>query len=128
MSESAVVAVFATLLWAIAMFSPEFAGHYVRTVQAKEVKDYVIQLVEKNGGYTTEVQSKVEEKMESYGLDESDWTISYPSGTVNYEQEFEVTVEGRYRYKVFNLLGTGLGNFEIPIVTTGTGIGKVYFR
>jgi hypothetical protein len=128
MSESTVVAVFATFLWAIAMFSPEFAGHYVRTVQAQELKDYVIQLVEKNGGYTPTVQSLVEERMESYGLDESEWSISYPSGTINYEDEFNIKVEGKYRYRVFNLLGTGVGNFEIPIVTTGKGIGKVYYR
>ncbi|WP_336883602.1 hypothetical protein [Priestia koreensis] len=128
MSEGVSVAIFAIFLWALAMFSPEFAAHATRAVQANELKEYAIQQTAKYGGYTSEVQAKIEKRMKEFNMSPSDWEVIHPANAVNMDQTFEIEVRGIYEYRVFNLLGTGVGHKDVPVKAVGSGLGQVLYR
>lgn len=127
MSESFTLAIWILVVWFLSMFTVEFAGHVARDYQIKEVKEFAIQQIADNGGYTTEVENKVKVKMAAYGLD-PEWLVVKPEAIVNFEEQFEVILEGKYTYKAFNLLGSGVGNYTVLLKDQGTGIGHVYYR
>lgn len=116
------------VLWFTSMYTVEFAGHVARDYQVKELKEFVVQQIADNGGYTSEADVKVKERMEAYGLDDTIFKISLPSGRVDYQEKFDVVISGSYTYRAFNLLGSGIGNFTVPIKDIGTGVGQVYYR
>jgi hypothetical protein len=127
MSDTIALPIWIILFWFITMLTPEFAGHVVRDYQIKEVKEYAVQQISDNGGYTTEVASKINNKMVSYGLNPN-WLVVKPDQKINWNEEFKIVIKGTYTYRSFNLLGTGIGNYTVDLKDEGTGTGHVYYR
>lgn len=127
MSDTIALPIWIIVFWFISMITPEFAGHVVRDYQIKEVKEYAVQQISDNGGYTAEVAARINAKMDSYGLD-FEWLVVKPGAVVDYQEPFDVVIEGQYTYRAFNLLGSGVGNYTVSLKDKGTGIGHVYYR
>lgn len=128
MSDSFTLAIWIVVVWFLSMFTVEFSGHIARDYQVKEVKEFAVQQIADNGGYTVEVENKVKVKMAAYGLDESIFKINAPSDRVNFQENFSFQIDGSYTYRAFNLLGSTVGNFTVLISDKGSGIGNVYYR
>lgn len=127
MSDTIALPIWIVVFWFITMITPEFAGHVVRDYQIKEVKEFAVQQISDHGGYTADVAAKINKKMKSYGLN-PDWLVVKPGSVVDYQEPFEVIIEGEYTYRAFNLLGSGLGNYTVTLLDRGTGVGHVYYR
>jgi hypothetical protein len=127
MSDTIALPIWIILFWFITMLTPEFAGQVVRDYQIKEVKEYAVQQISDNGGYTTEVASKINNKMLGYGLNPN-WLVVKPDQKINWNEEFKIVIKGTYTYRSFNLLGTGIGNYTVDLKDEGTGTGHVYYR
>lgn len=119
---------FILIFWFSSMFSVEFASHVSRDYQAKELKEYAIQEIENYGGYTQDVQAKIEKRMIRYGLKDAGYTVEAPDSKIDYLEEFDFAVRGEFKYRAFNLLGSNLGTFTVPVSSKGSGIGQVYYR
>ncbi|MEI5919532.1 DUF4320 family protein [Bacillus cereus] len=116
------------VLMGIVMFGPEFAGHAFYNVKANEVSEYAVGLAEREGGFTDNVISKVKSRMDHYNMPSDTWKIEYTQGKVDFNKELHFEISGKYQYRVFNLLNTGVGTKEVPVSSYRSGLSQVYFR
>lgn len=119
---------FVLIFWFSSMFTVEFATHVARDYQVKEVTEFATEEIQNHGGYTIEVQKNIQERMDQLGLVEAGYQVEAPSEKVNFEERFTVKIAGEYTYRAFNLLGSEVGNYTVPVSSTGVGLGQVYFR
>ncbi|MED5094548.1 DUF4320 family protein [Bacillus safensis] len=95
-----------------------------QTVVAKTTKE-----AEMQGGITPAVEQKYKELMEQYGLQDKGLKISYDkTGQKQFGDVVQMKLDGEYTFKSFNLLGTGAGQFNLPINTSDQGRSEVWYR
>lgn len=115
-------------MMAIVMFVPEFAGHAFYTVKANEVSEYAVELAERDGGFTPETIEKVKNRMDKWNMGPDSWSFEHTQGKVNFNEPLYFNLTGKYEYRVFNLLNTGVGIKEVSISSSRSGFSQVYYR
>ena len=64
-----------------------------------------------------------------YELDPDIFKLTYSStGQLQHKEKFALEVNGYFQSKTFNLLGTGIGNFKMPIYAPESGVSEVWVR
>lgn len=111
------------------LFIPELIVYGVQTDKANALAEQTTKQAELLGGITPEVQQRFNEALEEYKLDPEIFSVSYSNnGAVQRNGKFVVQVQGQYTFRTFNVLGTGLGNFSLPITATDSGVSEVWIR
>lgn len=122
-------AFFLLLALPLVVLVPDLIVYGTLNYKASSVVAQVTKEAEMMGGITTPVQDRADELIEQYGLDGQNMNLSYSStGKVNYRGRFSVELSGSYTFKSFNLLGTGIGEFTLPIKQGDTGFSEVWVR
>lgn len=108
---------------------PDLFIYGTTAYKANAVIEHVTKEAEMQGGITPEVEALFNETMEDYGLADKNFTVNYSStGAIQHRGRFEITLEGSYRFRTFNVLGTGLGSFNAPISAKDSGVSEVWVR
>ncbi|AJQ62748.1 putative secreted protein (plasmid) [Bacillus thuringiensis serovar morrisoni str. 4AA1] len=128
MSEAVQYVLFFIALMAIILFGAEFAGHTVYNTKANEISEYAVSLAEREGEFSPTVIEKVKKKLDDWNMDSGKWKMDYTKGKVDFNQPLNFTIEGKYEYRVFDLLQSGVGVKEVSITSTRSGLSQVYFR
>ena len=111
------------------LFIPELAIYGVQTNKANNLAAAVAKEAEVQGGITPEVLAFYDKKLNDYGLDPDILKLTYSStGQLQQKQKFALEVNGYFQSKTFNLLGTGVGNFKMPIYAAECGASEVWVR
>lgn len=119
---------FVMFFWFLCIISIEFTTHQTRDYQVKEIIEYAVQEIQNHGGYTETVADKITNRMDQYGLRSAGFQIEAPKSRINFQEEFDVRVQGDFTYRAFNILGSDLGNWTVHLSSSGVGSGQVYFR
>ncbi|WP_242466403.1 hypothetical protein [Bacillus thuringiensis] len=83
MQQAVTYVVFFLSLMFIIVFGVEFAGQTVVNVKANEISEYAVSLAERDGGFTPDVISKVNQKLKDSNMDSKDWKMEYTQGKYN---------------------------------------------
>lgn len=117
------------IIFPIITFVPELIVYGTLATKANSVVEQTIKEAEMTGGITPEVEEQYKKILKEYGLDDKGFSIKYDRiGKVAHRERFAVELKGSYTFKTFNLLGTGIGNFSLPIVSNDSGISEVWTR
>lgn len=123
------LAFFLLMTFSILVFIPDLIVYGTLNYKANAVVQNTTKEAEMQGGITQSVQDKYQEYLTKYGLDNKGFTISYSStGLLQQKEHFSIELKGEYTFKAFNLLGTGIGNFTLPISSYDSGISQVWLR
>lgn len=113
----------------IIVFIPELIIYGHQTAKANDLVEQTTKHAEMVGGVTPEVENRFKESLVEYGLDPKVFSVSYSSkGMIGHRAKFTVKVEGSYKFRTFNILGTGIGNFTLGIFATDSGVSEVWVR
>lgn len=117
------------ILFVFCILIPDFIIYGTLNYKANAVVESTIKEAEMQGGITGEVEQEFENFMEMYGLQNKGFEVTYSqTGEIQHLGRIQVSLEGEYRFKAFNLFGTGLGNISLPIVSSDTGRSEVWYR
>ncbi|MCF6094511.1 DUF4320 family protein [Microaerobacter geothermalis] len=114
------------------VFVPDVTAYAANLIKANQIADIAVDLAQREGGFTTQVEDALKNEMISRNMQPDEWVVTHTEGMGNYNQPMQVRIEGKYEFKVFEALGSGfiqsLGNVKIPIVVNRLGLGQVYQR
>lgn len=117
------------LVLMFSIFIPDVTIHGVKYLKVEQASKSITELIEQEGIINSNTQSEINNILTKKGLDPDEWNIIISrTGKINYNERFEVILEGQHRYQSINIMGTELGNFSVPISQTEPGYSKVYFR
>ncbi|CAI6330749.1 DUF4320 family protein [Bacillus subtilis] len=123
------LAFFFLMTMAIMVFIPDLIVYGTLSYKANTVVAKTTKEAEMQGGFTPTVEKRYQELMKEYGLDDKGMTVSYnKKGEVQYNEQVQVQIKGEYTFKSFNLLGTGVGQFKLPIESSDSGVSEVWYR
>lgn len=121
------MAFFLLMSMSIMVFVPDLIVYGTWAYKANAVVEQVTKEGEMKGGITPDVQSFQRQMERDYNLDGKGFTVTYSTeSTVHYREKFVVEYEGAYTFRAFNLLGTGIGTFTLPIHAKDTGLSEVW--
>lgn len=108
---------------------PDLVIYGTQAYKANGIVEQVTKEAEMVGGFTASVDERYEEALSQYGLEDKGFSVHYSdTGLVEHKGKFVVQVRGSYTFQAFNLLGTGIGHFTLPIVATDSGVSEVWIR
>ena len=112
------------------MLVPDFVMYSNYTVKAHNIATNAIEIAEKTGGFSDDLESYVEEQLENNNMYPDQWTVSFTEGRVDYNQPIYITLKGSYRVSAFDtIFGENEERIKnLPIQATKSGIGQVFFR
>ncbi|MCM3227709.1 DUF4320 family protein [Terribacillus saccharophilus] len=114
---------------ALVVFVPDIIVYGVQSGKANDAIQEITLDAEQQGGITNQVKANADETMKRYGLDNRGYSITYSdSGQIQHGGRFNVELDGEYTFKAFNLLGTGVGQFSLPIHSSESGSSNVWWR
>lgn len=123
------VAFFMIIAFVFVVFIPDLVVYGTLSYKANSVVEQTTKEAEMQGGVTTEVQTQFQSFLEDYGLDDKGFTVSYDkTGEIQHRGRFEVALQGQYTFRALNFLGTGVGNFSLPITAVDSGVSEVWYR
>lgn len=109
------------------VFGIEFFGYIGTDYKLKEINENAIELIQNKGGYTEEVEAKVNEWIKENNLEQYGVTVvESPAETLDWQEPFTFKIEGMYRYRAINVFGTGIGNIDATLAAKGSGASQVY--
>lgn len=125
--ESPSIMVYFVVSVILMLFGAEFFGYVASDYKLKEIKENAIELIQNKGGYTDEVEQRIEELIKKNNLEQYDVkVVKHPSATLQWQESFDFRIEGKYLYRTLNFFGTGLGNIETQLASYGSGASQVY--
>jgi len=108
---------------------PDLSIYGIQHVKANQVTEQLTREIELAGGISNDIQDTYESIMYAYGLDPDKFTLQISrEGNIEYRGKFVVAVKGNYLFKTFNILGSGVGQINLPISATDSGISEVWIR
>lgn len=123
------LAFFLMLSMVIMVFIPDLIVYGTLSYKANAVVEQTTKEAEMQGGITTSVKSFHQQIVEDYGMDDKGFNVVYSNnGPVQHRGRFTVEYNGEYTFRSFNLLGTGIGQFTLPITAKDSGISEVWQR
>jgi len=113
----------------IMVLIPDLIVYGTYSYKANTIVEQTTKEAEMQGGITQEVEEQYNKAMKRYGMDGKGFKISYDrTGKFEHRGRFEVELAGQYTFRAFNLLGTGVGQFTLPIVSKDSGVNEVWLR
>lgn len=121
---------FMSILFTIMMvLIPDLSIYGIQHVKANQVTEQLTREIELAGGISNDIQDTYESIMYAYGLDPDKFTLQISrEGNIEYRGKFVVAVKSNYLFKTFNILGSGVGQINLPISATDSGISEVWIR
>lgn len=117
------------LLFPVIVIIPDLTIYGTLAYKSNSVVEQVTKEIEMQGGITTEVEEVFQRILKEQGMTKKDFSIQYNrSGQIEHRGRFVVQFKGEYTFRAFNLLGTGIGNFTLPITSTDSGLSEVWIR
>ncbi len=117
------------LLIPIIVFIPDLIVYGTWNYKANAVVEQVTKEAEMVGGITPEVESRMQKSLKDFGLENKGFKATYDrTGQVEHRGRFTVTLKGEYTFKGFNLMGTGIGYFSLPVTSIDSGMSEVWIR
>lgn len=108
---------------------PDLSIYGMQNVKANQVTEQLTREIELAGGISNDIQDTYKSIMYAYGLDPDKFTLEISrEGNIEYRGKFVVAVKGSYLFKTFNILGSGVGQINLPISGTDSGISEVWIR
>ncbi|MGG1021165.1 DUF4320 family protein [Bacillus paralicheniformis] len=122
-------AFFFLMSMSVMVFIPDLIVYGTLSYKANTVVAKTTKEAEMQGGITASVENRYKELLKEYGLDDKGFKVSYnKKGEIQYNDPVKVEIEGEYTFKSFNLLGTGVGQFKLPIRSSDSGHSEVWYR
>lgn len=115
----------------VCLFVPDLIIYGTKVYRADSLVEMTVKEGEMKGGLTPEVQAQFYKQLENYGLDkdEKGYKVDFDNpGQITRMDKFSVNFETQYTFTTFNLLGTGIGQFTLPIKSIDSGINEVWLR
>lgn len=123
------IAFFMFFAFIFVVFIPDLIVYGTLSYKANSVVEQTTKEAEMQGGITSSVQNQVQSFIKDFGLEDKGFTITYDStGQMQHRERFEVSLQGQYTFRAFNFLGTGIGNFSLPITAVDSGVSEVWYR
>lgn len=117
------------LFFPVIVMVPDLIIYGTWAYKSNSIVEQVTKEAEMLGGITPEVENRFNEALADYGLTDKGFTIEYDrTGQLQYRDRFTVQLKADYTFTAFNLLGTGVGKFTLPITATDSGISEVWIR
>lgn len=117
------------LLLPIMVFIPDLIVYGTWNYKANAVVEQVTKEAEMVGGITPEVESRMQQSLKEYGLEGKGFTATYDrTGLVEHRGRFVVELKGKYTFKGFNIMGSKIGHFSLPITSIDSGMSEVWIR
>ncbi|MEQ2529120.1 DUF4320 family protein [Bacillaceae bacterium CLA-AA-H227] len=123
------IAFFLLISFSIMVFIPDIIVYGTWTYKANSIVEKVTKEAEIQGGVTPSVEAHYNQIIKDYGMEDKGFTVKYSQkGQIQHQGRFTVEFEGAYTFRSFNLLGTGIGNFTLPIKANDSGRSEVWYR
>lgn len=120
---------FMLITFSFIVFVPDLIVYGTLTYKANAVVEKTTKEAEMQGGVTTSVEEEFQKIMSKYGMQDKDFKVAYDrKGTIEHRGHFEVRLQGEHTFRAFNLLGTGVGTFTLPITAVDSGVSEVWYR
>lgn len=117
------------MLMVFLVFVPDLIVYGTLQSKANAVAEQITREGEIEGGVVSSVENRTQKILEDYGVDNKNFKVTYSkTGTLQQRNRFTVTVTSEYTFRSFNLLGTGLGQFTLPIEAKDSGRSEVWYR
>lgn len=118
------MAFFWLMSMSIMVFVPDLIVYGTLVYKANAAVEQATKEAEMRGGFTPEVEAHYKKVLHDYGL-EMEGARGHPS-TVPYRDKIMIGYQGTYTFRAFNLFGTGVGTFTLPIVAQDVGVNEVW--
>lgn len=121
------MAFFWLMSMSIMIFVPDLVVYGTLVYKANAVTEQTTKEAEMKGGITSDVKMFYRQVEQDYGMQNKGFTMQYRTDhDVHYREKFSVAYQGTYTFRAFNLLGTGVGKFTLPITAQDTGVSEVW--
>ncbi|MFS0783379.1 DUF4320 family protein [Bacillus sp. 1P06AnD] len=111
------------------VFIPDLIVYGTLNYKANAIVESTTKEAEMLGGITPEVKTSMDETIKQYGYDRQKYNVEFGnSGKMQQGGKFTVKLSSEYTFKAFNLLGTGVGKFTLPVEAEDSGISEVWYR
>jgi|APAga8741244001_1050109.scaffolds.fasta_scaffold07726_5 hypothetical protein len=123
------LAFFLLISFVFIIFIPDIIVFSAQNNKVNQVVEKITKEAEMQGGVNNEVQQYSQRLLEDYNIQDKGYEISYSSTEpLQQGQQFTVKMEGEYKFKAINLLGTGIGGFTLNISSEDSGRSEVWYR
>ncbi|MEK5105045.1 DUF4320 family protein [Cytobacillus sp. FSL M8-0252] len=113
----------------IMVFIPDLIVYGTLNYKANAITAQVTKEAEMQGGITNSVKSSYTRIENELGMNNKGFNISYENeGEIQQGGRFAIEYKGEYTFKAINLLGSGVGQFTLPISAKKSGISEVWQR
>lgn len=123
------IAFFLLISFVFVIFIPDIIVFSVQNNKVNQVVEKITKEAEMQGGVNEEVQQYYTKLLTDYNIEDKGYEISYSSTEpLQQGQQFSVKMEGEYKFKAINLMGTGIGGFTLNISSEDSGRSEVWYR
>lgn len=96
---------FIIIFSAIAMLGPDTVSIAQHTWKAHELTEYATEKMSAGGGWTSNVQSLVQAKMNDLHINPDNWSIKHTDGVVKGYGDVYFSMETKYAVRAYAMLG-----------------------
>lgn len=139
MSDTLATALLLPVMLFFFLLVPEFIMYGNVSVKANHIATDSVQLAERVGGFeysdgntSVNLGEYIEKQFELNNLNPELWSYEYTPGRIDYNKPLQVVIRGQYYFSIFRILGMSDDELEfsttIPVITSRSGVGQVFFR